>query len=202
MMIGGMFIGLILVLCLAYFIFIKAWKQEIVAFKIIGFVLVGLLILTVLCAPVCMMMGGRCGNNNKGCVGSMDCGMGNGRKVTIRTGQESGCCGIGGPNMMWFNGNGPQAGGCPMMDNGRVDITVTNPNGTGMNPPTTSTDKNNPQAGTSTKPGDKVTTTFEMPIWQRTVEFLKGNDANIKTFVDKVKTDPDLLKKLKDALSK
>lgn len=192
MMIGGMFIGLILVLCLAYFIFIKAWKQEVAAFKIIGFVLVGLLILTVLCAPVCMMMGGKCRDNNKGCGGSMDCGMGNGRKVTIRSGQGQGCCGIGGPNMMWFNGNGPQAGGCPMMGgNEKVDVIITNPN-----------DKANPQAGTNTKPGDKVTTAFEMPIWQNAVNFMKGNDANIKTFADKVKADPELLKKLKDALNK
>lgn len=197
MMIGTMFIGLILILCLAYFIFVKAWKQEVVAFKIIGFVLVGLLVLTVLCAPVCMMMGkGR--NVGDGCcsVGvGFGCGQGNGRKVTIRSGQESGCCGgFGGPNMMWFNGNVPQAGGCPALNNGRTDITIGNPNSNNTKVPTS--------PSTTVKPGESTTNTFEMPIWQRTVEFMKGNDANIKTFVDKVKTDPDLLKKLKDALNK
>lgn len=174
MMIGAMFFGLILVLCLAYFIFIKAWKQEVVAFKIIGFVLVGLLILTVLCAPVCMMMHGKKGMG-------MDCCDGNGnfnKKMLIRG------AGAGGPNMMWFNGNATP-GGCPMMNDEKVDVVIT------------TDDKALPA-----KPGEKITTTFEMPIWERAVDMMKGNDANIKTFVDKVKANPDLLKKLKDALAK
>lgn len=176
MMIGAMFFGLILVLCLAYFIFIKAWKQEVVAFKIIGFVLVGLLLLTVLCAPVCMMM-----HRNKG-MGCCD-GNGNGtfnKKVLIR-----GAGGPGGANMFYLNGN-PMPGGCPMANDEKMNVVIT------------TDEKNLPEM----KPGEKVTTAFEMPIWQRAVDMMKGNDANIKSFVDKVKTNPDLLKKLKDALAK
>ncbi|NTU61671.1 MAG: hypothetical protein HGA95_05060, partial [Caldiserica bacterium] len=128
---------------------------------------------------------GKCGRDNgKGCGGAMDCGMGNTRSFSIRTGEGPGCC--GGPNgMMMFNGQGPAAGVCPMMGDDKVDVIITNP-----------------EDVTKSKPSEKVTTTFEMPIWQRTVEFMKGNDANIKTFVDKVKADPELLKKLKEALNK
>ena len=172
MMIGAMFFGLILVLCLAYFIFIKAWKQEVIALKIVGFVLVGLLILTVLCAPVCMMM---CRNK-----GGMACCDGNGtfnKKILVRG------AGVGGPNMMWFNGN---AGECPVMTDGKADVLIT-------------TDG---KAAPELKSGDKTTTTFQMPIWERAVDLMKGNDANIKAFADKVKANPDLLGKLKDALAK
>lgn len=175
MMIGAMFFGLILVLCLAYFIFIKAWKQEVVAFKVIGFVLAGLLVLSVLCAPVCMMMG-KCKTGSKGCdMGG--CG-GFGKKEIFRCEMPA-----GGPNMMWHQSGMP--GGCPMMG-GQKDVIIS----------TTTT------PAMDAKPGEKVTTTFEMPIWQRAVELMKGNDGNIKSFADKVKADADLLKKLKDALNK
>lgn len=175
MMIGAMFFGLVLVLCLAYFIFIKAWKQEVVAFKIIGFVLVGLLVLSVLCAPICMMMG-KCRTGNKGCDMGR-CG-GIGKKVCIMGEMPP-----GGPNMMWQQGGMP--GGCPMMG-GMTNAMPTTP-------------------AKEVKPGEKMTESapaFEMPIWQRAVELMKGNDGNIKSFADKVKADADLLKKLKDALNK
>jgi hypothetical protein len=171
MMIGAMFFGLVLVLCLAYFIFIKAWKQENVAFKVIGFVLVGLLILSVLCAPVCMLMSK---NGMGGC-----CPGGNFNKKVLFRGEMP----PGGPNMMWFKGNMP--GGCPMMG-GQADFLI----------------KTDEKVVTEGKPGEVVTKGFEMPIWQRAVELMDGNDANIKSFTDKVKANPDLLKKLKDALAK
>ena len=41
-----------------------------------------------------------------------------------------------------------------MGGNDNVDVIITNPN-----------DKANPQAGTNTKPGDRISTSFEMPIW-------------------------------------
>jgi hypothetical protein len=89
----------------------------------------------------------------------------------------------GGPDMMYFRDFGP--GGCPMMG-GMADFTIA--------APTT--------PATEAKPGEMVVKPFEMPIWQRAVEMMSGNDANIKSFTDKVKANPDLLKKLKDALNK
>ena len=172
-MIGAMFVGLILILCLAYFIFVKAWKQDVMALKIIGFVLVGLLLLTALCAPVCMMV--RC--RNGGCKGG-SCNTT--KKFMIRDGQFPGQ-----PNMMYFHNKG-MSGECPMMDDSRMDVTITTDG------------KANPEI----KSGTMTVKPFDMPLWQNAVNMMKGNDSNIKAFVDKVKAEPELLKKLKDALNK
>ena len=170
-----MFFGLILILCLAYFIFIKAWKQDVMALKIIGFVLVGLLLLTALCAPVCMMMG-KCRKGGNDCCSGDNFN----KKFTIRTND-----GPGGPNMMYFGGKA-MPGECPMMGDEKMNVTIT------------TDEKVTPEL----KSGTVTIKPFDMPLWQNAVNMMKGNDSNIKAFVDKVKAEPELLKKLKDALNK
>lgn len=103
MFIGGMILGAVLIMALAWFIFIFAGKQERQSVKVVGYIIVGLLVAVVMFGP---MLGSHMSKGKMG-GGGMSCPMMSGG-------------GMGGMKMGGSGSGGMMSGGmsCPMMSGG------------------------------------------------------------------------------------
>lgn len=108
MYIGAMVLGGLLILALAWFIFLKAGKLENQTMKVIGLVIAGLLVLVIIAGPWFAMGRMNGGSGMGGGMGGMSCPMMSG-------GGMSG--GMGG-GMMGGMGGGSGGMSCPMMSSG------------------------------------------------------------------------------------
>lgn len=178
MYIGAMVLGGLIILALAWFIFLKAGKLENQTMKVIGFVIAGLLVLVIVAGPWFAM--GRM-NGGSG-MGGMSCPMMSG-------GGMSG--GMGGGMMGGMGGGGSGGMSCPMMSSGGMGAMGS---GQKMDPNMI------PIQGTIMNGKNGAMVSYPMIDGMR--DNLMKSDFFVSEFAKSVVSKPDFYAKLKAQLEK
>lgn len=175
MVLGVMFVGIILLLAVAYLIYIKAVKQENMAMKVIGFIIAGLLLCAVVFGP--MYVGFMHGNNGGG---MMSGGMMGGAPGGMMSGMMGGAPGASSGGMS-----------CPMMSGGgmagmgsgqKMDPNMISIQGTVMN--------------------GKNGAMLKIPMIDNMRDEMMKSDFFIEQFAKSAVEKPDFVAKLKAQIAK
>ena len=173
MYIGGMILGAVLILALAWFIFIFAGKQEKNSVKVIGYIITALLVAVVVFGPV---VGGYMHGSGSGMGGGMMSG-----------GMMSGGMSMGGSS-----GGGMMSGGmsCPMMSGGMSGMGTTKKTDTNMIP----------MQGMIMNGKDGAM--LKVPMIDNMRDEMMQSDFFIEAFAKSAMEKPEFLAKLKAQIAK
>lgn len=180
MFIGGMILGAVLILALAWFIFIFAGKQERQSVKVIGYIIVGLLVAVVVFGP---MLGSHV--MNKG-------GMGGGMSCPMMSGGGMGGM-SGGMKMGGSSSGGMMSGGmsCPMMSGGGMG---------GMSMPANTNKDMIPMQGMIMNGKDGAM--LKVPMIDNMRDEMMKSDFFVEAFAKSAMEKPEFLAKLKAQIAK